>query len=470
MVNFASRASPVAFAALVAGSALALAPLYVVGQMAGGALFVAGAALWPVGALGAVIVTLPFYLFQRQIGGQSVSPTEAALLLAALGIAARMLWDRRGSGNVLRQIGFGRTHDAAASAIGPRPPERVDGWRRFDLPVALFLASALLSFVATEYLRLSLRELRTLIVEPLLFLFLLRAVVRAPADALRLIDVLAAVTTLVAVVAVAQFFIGGSVTDVQGVRRVQGTYTSPNHLALLLGRTIPFLLAAAWVLPHGRPVRMAAGAVCCIALLMTFSLGGWLATGVAIAVVVGLLGGRRWLAALLLAAVLVASIAVTLAPVERLAGRFDPGSGTALVRVQLWSAGTELIRDDPLFGIGLDNFLYRYSELLPPSSGMEPNLSHPHNVILQFWLQLGLAGVVALTWILVAVGLATRRSVGPSTDPVRRALAVGIAASTANFVAHGFIDNGYFLVDMACIFWLMVAGAAALARNGGQPD
>jgi O-antigen ligase len=349
-------------------------------------------------------------------------------------------------------------------------PRAARSWRHFDIPVALFLAAALLCLLATEYLRLSLRELRTLIVEPVLFFFLLRATLRTPTDARRLVDVLTMVATTVAALAVAQLFLGGAVTDVQGVRRVHGTYTSPNHLALLLGRALPFLLALAWLLPHLRPFRLAAAALCGLALLLSFSLGGWLGTGLAGLLVVGLLGGRRPLAVLLLAGVLAASILLAVAPVERLAGRLDPTRGTALVRVQLWQAALELIREQPLLGIGLDNFLYRYAALLPPTLGMEPNLSHPHNLVLQAWLQLGLLGVVALGWLLAAIVRSLGPHLGATAAPTHRALAVGALGSMVDFVAHGLVDNSYFLVDMAMIFWLTSAVAGVLPTSRSAPD
>ena len=437
---------------LVGGAALLLAPLPLPLAGLGALAYLGGAALWPLGGLGGVVATLPFYLFPRQLGGQLVSPTEATLLLAGLGIAARAIWDRR------RMTATQRGESAG------------DGWRRFDAPVALFLAAALLSLLATEYLRLSLRELRTLIVEPVGFFFLLRAVVRAPADARRLVDVLTVAATVVATLAVAQYFLGGAVTDVQGVRRVHGTYTSPNHLALLLGRALPFLLAFAWLLPRYRLLRLGATLLCGVALLLSFSVGGWLATGGAVLLVVGLLGGRRPLAALLVAGVLALGVVLAVAPVERLTGRLDPTRGTTLVRAQLWQAGVELIREYPLLGIGLDNFLYRYSTLLPPTTGMEPNLSHPHNLLLQFWLQLGLLGIVALGWLLVVAIRSLRSHVGRTAAPEYRALAVGALGSLLAFVAHGSIDNGYFLVDMAFIFWLTMAVASALPSTRSTPD
>ena len=160
--------------------------------------------------------------------------------------------------------------------------------------------------------------------------------------------------------------------------------------------------------------------------------------------------------------------------VGRLAARLDPTQGTTLGRLQVWQASLAMIGQQPLLGIGLDNFVYRYPSYVTPGVVMEPNLSHPHNLILQLWLQLGLAGVVAMAWLLaVFVRRALPRARG-SGPPAERALAAGALASMVDFVVHGAIDNSYFLVDMAFIFWLTLAAATAddrlpITENGDPP-
>jgi len=399
-------------------------------------------------ALAAVVATLPFYQFGWSLGGQSLSPHEAALLLTAALVAVRYVVAWR----------LGRTKSGFEKALEVSP-----AWAAFEGPIMLFLVAGLLSLLATEYLRLSLRELRTLVVEPLLFWYLCRAVLRGSRDAAWLVAALLTATALVAAIGLAQLVMGGAVTDVQGVRRVLGTYTSPNHFALVLGRALPFLLALAWIVPRWRPWALAGAALCAGALFATFSVGGWIATGLAVLVVVGLMGGRRYVAALVVAGAIAACILLVAAPVERLAGRLDPRQGTSFVRVQLWQAAVELIGGSPLLGIGLDNFLYRYPALNPSGTPFEPNLSHPHNLILQFWLQLGLLGLLALGWLLWQFGRSgwpVARD--PTAPPFERALAVGALGSMTDFVAHGLVDNSYFLPDMAVIFWLTLAVAATL--------
>ena len=437
-----------------------------------------------------VVATLPFYLYGWGLGGQTVSPTEAAIVLVAGLVVVRRVLQRppragahriapprspspqppplRGEGGqATPSPSQGRRRSRwsrrAAEGWGGGP---VPTWGAFDAPIVLFLTAALLSLLATEYLRLSLRELRTLIVEPVLFWYLCRAVLRSPGDAAWLVATLVGVTSVVAVAGLFQLMFGGAVTDVQGVRRVLGTYTSPNHFALLLGRALPFLVTIVWIVPRWRPWSAVGALLCAGALLATFSVGGWLGTGLAIVVVVGLAGGRRAAIGLALAGAVAAVVILVAVPAERLAGRLDPRQGTSFVRVQLWQAAGELIGESPLLGIGLDNFLYRYSTVMPPDTPYEPNLSHPHNLVLQFWLQLGLTGLIALGWLLwLFVRLAWPAALDATGPPLERALAIGALGSMADFVAHGLVDNNYFLPDMAVIFWLTLAVAAALGQR-----
>jgi len=113
--------------------------------------------------------------------------------------------------------------------------------------------------------------------------------------------------------------------------------------------------------------------------------------------------------------------------------------------------------DHPLHGVGPDNFLYAYrSDYILPTAWQEPNLNHPHNIVLDWWTRLGILGVGALVWVEVAffrLGLRLYRSLDESD---LRALVLGLMASMVDFLAHGLIDNSFFLVDLAFVFFLSV--------------
>ena len=132
----------------------------------------------------------------------------------------------------------------------------------------------------------------------------------------------------------------------------------------------------------------------------------------------------------------------------------DLGGETAVRRLKLWEAALAMIRDSPLFGVGLDNFLYKYPRYMLAEAWQEPDLSHPHNILLDWWTRLGVLGVSALVWLGVAfyrLGLRLYRSY--DEGPLR-ALVLGLMASMVDFLVHGLIDNSYFLVDLAFVFFL----------------
>src|SRR5207248_9953956 len=145
-------------------------------------------------------------------------------------------------------------------------------WPRtaYNAPLALFLVAALLSLVVTQYPLLSVRQLRALILEPVLFFWLLQPLQRSRDWALAGFLISASVA---AGAAVLQGPLGMGGTPTEGVLRVQAWYPSANHLALMLGRAWPFVLAAA--LAFRRALWIPAALVG-LGLLLTFSTGGWL--------------------------------------------------------------------------------------------------------------------------------------------------------------------------------------------------
>jgi O-antigen ligase len=393
------------------------APVHRVDLLAIGVVMTAAGIAWSPGA-GPLLIgaTLPAFFFSRNLAGPlSVTPPGLALMVTWLVVLIR------------RKV------------VGPRWP--VTG---YDAPLTLFLLAALLSLLVSQYPLLSVRELRALIFEPVLFFWLLAAVPRARTSGLA--GFLAG-ATITAVAAIAQAPLGIGGTAAEGVLRVQAWYPSANHLALMLGRAWPFLLAGAlawrgWV--------WAPAAVVGVGLLLTFSTGGWLGGVAAALVVMAALGRRRF--ALRLGSLAVAAMVLVsaLAIVGRLPERLNPLRQTGGFRLDLWQSSLEMLRDHPLLGVGLDNFVYLYQQVyLREGAAAEPTLSHPHNWVLNVWLSMGLLGLTAFVWLLIRFWRSARVSHGW--------LVAGALGAMADMLVHGFIDNSYFLVDLAFVFWLCLA-------------
>jgi len=95
-----------------------------------------------------------------------------------------------------------------------------------------------------------------------------------------------------------------------------------------------------------------------------------------------------------------------------------------------------------------------------PSAWQDLNLSHPHNLFLDALTRLGALGLAAFLAMLAA--LASRllwliRHVPPRAGGE---LFIGLTGSVAAGLAHGLIDNSFFLVDLALVF-MMIAGLTA---------
>ena len=451
------RADLTAAFLLAAGAALACAaPQHRLDLFAFGAVAALVGGLWrPRAAPAAVAAVVPLYLFPHSIGPVGFTPPEMALAIAWLGAAAHSVrdWLRRAP----RMLSWPLTG--------------------YDGPLGLFLISALLSLLVSEYLLLSVRELRALILEPVLFLWLLAAMRSTQADRWALGGALAglivlAVAALVGVV----FHVGG--TEAGGVLRAQAWYTSPNNLGLALGRAAPFLLALG-LAPEsrlkwsGEPVKVdvvrrvavAGLAVVALALVTSFSIGAWLGSGAGALAVLAALGRRRLAARLAIAAAIVLLLTFGLAALHRLPERLDPTHATSVFRVELWLSSLAMLRDHPILGIGLDNFVYLYQQVyLRPGGAAEPNLSHPHDWILNVWLDLGLLGLVAVLWLLVRFA---RHALARMRESEGRWLAAGALGCMADTLVHGLIDNSYFVVDLAFLFWLTLAVVGLPARVRG---
>src|SRR5207302_8249274 len=147
-----------ALALAAAGLALTFtAPLHRLDLLAIGVAATLGGLLWaPLAGTVLIGAALPFFFFSRQLVGPiGVTPPGLALILTWLAVLVR----RR-----------------ALQLLWPKTP--------YDAPLALFLVAALSSLLVTEYPLLSVRELRALILEPVLFFWLLHVVRGSPALAL----------------------------------------------------------------------------------------------------------------------------------------------------------------------------------------------------------------------------------------------------------------------------------------------
>ena len=339
-----------------------------------------------------------------------------------------------------------------------------------------FAVVATLSLLFTERLDVATNEWRLVILEPALLYLLFRWMRLKDTDVWTILDAFILGGLLVALIGLGQYATGQNlITSEEGLMRLRSIYGSPNNVALYLGRILPILAAMA-LMGSGR--RRIAYAVAIIpiglAILLTFSKGSLL-IGVPASLVVVFIIWRRslrgriwpWLLGFAAAGALAFILALQ---IPQLAGRLNPQGETGLFRVNLWLASLNMVRDHPVFGIGLDNFLYAYrGRYILGAAWQEPNLSHPHNIVLDFATRLGLVGLLAGLAMILAFTQALWKL--PSTVPDQwKPIAAGITGSLVYILAHGLVDHSFFIVDLAFGFMLLLGVTVWLRRNQVASD
>jgi O-antigen ligase len=212
-----------------------------------------------------------------------------------------------------------------------------------------------------------------------------------------------------------------------------------------------------------------------LTLYLTFSKGAWLVGLPTCIVVMALLYTHRnqrhhWRRAIVITVSCLAIIALTLIPLsqtERFRTTFDFNQGsTGFIRLKLWQASLTMLREHWPLGVGLDNFLYQYrTRYILPEAWEEHDLSHPHNLILDFGARLGIGGIVLLLWFQAAFWINAWRLYQKTPNP----LGLGLIGSMIAFLSHGFVDNSFFLVDLAFTFFLTVGVMQKLVETPSYP-
>jgi O-antigen ligase len=412
--------------------------------------------LRPAWGVALIALSMPFYVapLAKPVLNYRFSPVEVFTLVAATAWATRAFLD------------FGRR-------IRHHPVQwSKPGLRSADWAVLVFSLVATISLIFTERIDVAATEWRVVIIEPVLFYFLLRVTRLKERELWVVLDAWVLSGLIVALYGLGQYATGQNlITAEGGLLRLRAFYGSPNNVALYLDRLLPLLVAMLLLgnLNQHRSRRIGyalAGLPIILALLLTFSKGAlFLGVPVSLLVVFWLrqrhagLRAWPWLAAFLTGGVLTLIAALQ---VPALAGRLDLFGPTGVFRLNLWRSAVNMFIDHPIFGVGLDNFLYAYrGRYILDAAWQEPNLNHPHNFILDFATRLGLLGLLAGLWLIFETGRGLAQSIQKSNS-LWLPVSVGLSGSLAAIVAHGLVDHSYFLVDLAFSFFLVMGIAVRL--------
>ena len=392
----------------------------------------------------ATAVALPAYLLRVHLGPLSTS------LLEVLAVATVVVYGV----------------EVYASGVRPRWPGAFTG------PMLLVVASFPLALAVSPDRLAALETIRLAFIEPALLFGVACSVLTGPREMGRFVRAMLVGGSVVALLVLAAVIHAGAV-GVPDLLAAPPIYWYPRAATagLLLTPLIALALALVLLLPGAfwRADRVGPLLFLLVALpaaVMTLSQAAWLSLGAVVFVLALAVthGRRRRVLGALVPTMAVLGMAALLAAPARssLASDIRTGGGPAVgvdSRSQLWHDSAALLASHPLLGVGVGALGSR-------NAGSEPadvaRRDDPSNLLLAFWLRLGVIGLAGVVWFCLRA-VRWLRAVRSSPAELRPFVVGAGAALLAVFTA-GLLDTTYMTADLA----VMTLGVCALLATAAR--
>ncbi len=212
----------------------------------------------------------------------------------------------------------------------------------------------------------------------------------------------------------------------------------------------------AWLIPHVvekiraknliLPLLWALGVA---GVFLSLSRGAWLGLIAAIAIYAIVSANKKVILGFILAGVVLSGVVAAVPNLRYRVLLPFHGEKSTVARFSLWDTAGKMIKDNPVLGKGVNGFSNNWDRY-NTDAGLE-HYNFPHNLLLNFWVDLGLLGAVSMILIIVLSairGFLRRQS---------NTFALGLLLFIVALVVHGLIDIPYLKNDLALVFWIALA-------------
>ena len=317
----------------------------------------------------------------------------------------------------------------------------------------ILLASTISIFIAPN-LTVAAGLWKAYFIEPILFFAILINVVKDKKNKEAILWSLGLSAVIISVVAIYQKFTGWGIFEPGWTgsenRRVTSLFTSPNAVGLFLAPIMTIYLG--WLISEIKNLKKSLLKIFIIilallAITFTVSQGTWL--GLLAAVIFMAFFG--WNKKATSAVVVLGIVLILILPAirEKIWPIITLQDASGQNRLELWSLASDSLFQNPIVGNGLLGFATIQNVNRDPLK-IEP-LLYPHNIILNFWTEIGILGTVAFAWLIAKF---FRRGFKESNN---KWLTLGVMAAMVTILTHGLIDVPYFKNDLAILFWIVIA-------------
>ncbi len=390
------------------------------------------------------VVSLPTYVVRLSVAGIPLTMLEVMILLCII----VWLWREK----ILTRLNFSL-----------RPGQDNPVPKDLRSPIALILVTSFVAIFIAGQTSAAWGIWKAYFLEAITFFLLVLYLFRWPKDIKLLIIALGVLVVSLLPLALTQWLSGWGIPEAWQAasgRRITSVFGYPNAISLLVAPIVAFYLGQL-----SRRVSRSWFVWSLIVIISGLSIIFWAqTTGALIALGITalyLLWRRKELrpAIIMLLVAVMMTISfwsdwrqnwqMTINRVQR--QELNLNSSSLEVRINQWQETSALLADRPFWGSGLSG----YQQGLTPyhkNQWLEIFL-YPHSLFLNFWVELGLLGLLAFCWLFVRI---IQRLWDKKNQVVDSTLLWGLRAAWLTWFIHGLVDVPYFKNDLSILFWLLL--------------
>lgn len=356
----------------------------------------------------------------------------------------------------------------------------VDLFPRISIPAFFLIAIAALSMVFAKFPLLSKFELIEVVKMYFCFFYFANNI-KSERDVQFLVLFLLSGLFLESIIGFAQHRYGdpfwptalGGPPRIEG-SRINGTWLSFNDFSWYLGLILPIALS---MLFSG--IKLIYKLICgltfflgCGSLMWTNSRGGWISFAIAAIFValcvfrnikgkVGLIKTFAWIIA----------VFIFISPIyPRLAAKFydrfgGSDAGAAESRLPQYEVAYKIIKENPIIGIGINNYTKIMGKYDVTEDGLESITRHPvHNIFLHIAAEIGIFGITVFLWLISSILIEGIKYIVSNQDFIAYTV-IGMIAGIIAFLVHGLVDTASLGNKLYMFIWFFAAIIFAVNKN-----
>ncbi|HEY3368911.1 MAG TPA: O-antigen ligase family protein [Symbiobacteriaceae bacterium] len=331
------------------------------------------------------------------------------------------------------------------------------GW-----PLAFFLVVAAGSTIQSVSRKDSLMNLVIWVTAVLLFWMIVN-LVRNSRDAAALLGPILAASVLMTAWAVYQQIKPpvieehwSDVTEFANLVRSFAGFGNPNYLGEYLMLFLPLALALWIQTPKRRAALTLLLGSMGLGLLLTSSRGAWVGALGALVLFV-FMRNRRW-SLLLVVAGLAGAVVAPASIIKRLILGITFQDSSAAFRLNVWTGVFDMLKKFWLTGVGLGAVAFEkvYSDFMLGGA----HVVHAHNIFLQMFSEMGILGLIAVLWTLLAV---IRLPFVAGLNAKGSFITAAVPAALVGILFQGMAEHIWYNPKLLFAFWAVAGLGVGLA-------